>query len=159
MDKNPNLERSKRTGKIYTPYNKYFWNIYIPAKMEIENEKLSELGILLNKMLDNPNEWFVCHQGYGKSRKLILRHPRGDIGLDVTQKFSFDVEGRAVLTLEDREYLWTKVAPIVQKQTGIPNLEFDNRRTEQTRKSNRKKFFKDVMASIMEITGGQAKNQ
>lgn len=117
---------------------------------------LTDLGILLDKMLENPDEWVIHYTGWGKHRKHILRHPRGDLALDVTYKYCFDISGRAVLSLADREYLWEKVKPIVQKQTGIQQLDFDNRCQEATRKYNRKKFFKETMASIMGVDNGKA---
>lgn len=147
---------SKRTGKHYYKYGTHYWTTYVKAAQDTPGSKLSNLGIMLDKMLNNPDEWIVC---LSYRRKIVLRHPRGDIGLDVTYKHCFDVEGRAVLTLDDRETLWPKVADIVSKQTGIPYLEFDNRCTEQTRARNRKKYFNEIMASIMEIDGGSQKTK
>ncbi len=122
----------------------------------MDKSNLTELGVLLDKMLDNPDEWVIHFSGWGKARKRVLRHPRGDIALNVTYKHCFDVEGRAVLSMQDRAYLWEKVKPIVYKQTGDEYLEFDNRCQELTRKYNRKKYFKEIMASIMGVDNGKA---
>lgn len=127
---------------------------YYDVKKERQLKKLTKLGEILSKMLDTPEEWKVHEVGYGQARRRILRHPRGDLALDVTYKYRFDVYGCACLSAYDRAHLWEKVKPVVEQHTGDKFMEFDNRCKETTRSNNQRKYYKSIMNNVLGVTNG-----